>query len=257
MKNTFAEYTAYRLNFILWRVRMVIRLVVIYTLWQAFFSSQKIIFGYSENQILTYILISEIVANFVYSTRTQDLASEIQQGNLTNYLLRPVNYFGFLISRDALDKCLNVFFSCLEVLLLYLFFKPQIILVTDPGRLLLFILTVCIGVGLYFFISLILSLLTFWTKESWAPRFLFFIISDFLSGGLFPLDILPPYIYKILNILPFPYMLYFPLKIYLNQLSEVLIVQGILISLIWLGILFFAVKNVWAKGLRLYTAEGR
>ena len=123
VKNTFAEYTAYRLNFLLWRVRMVVRLIVIYTLWQAFFSSQKVIFGYSESQILTYILISEIVANFVYSTRTQDLGSEIQQGNLTNYLLRPLNYFGFLLSRDILDKSLNVFFSIIEVILLFIFFK--------------------------------------------------------------------------------------------------------------------------------------
>ncbi len=257
IKNTIAEYMTYRLNFILWRVRMAIRLLVVYFLWQGVLSSRGQIFGYNQSGILTYILASQVVASFITSTKTQDVGGEIQQGDLTNFLLRPMNYFGFLISRDAADKLLNVGFSIVEISIIIFFLRPPLVIQKDPYLLILFLLSVGIGIGLFFCISLLLSLLSFWTQEGWGPRFLFMIINEFLSGGLFPLDILPAILFKLFTILPFSYLLFFPLKVYLGQLTASQIWQGFTIATIWLVILILLVQLVWQKGLRLYTAEGR
>ncbi|HSW88404.1 MAG TPA: ABC-2 family transporter protein, partial [Candidatus Saccharimonadales bacterium] len=76
-------------------------------------------------------------------------------------------------------------------------------------------------------------------------------------GGLFPLDILPHQIYVIFQLLPFAYLVYFPLKIYLGQLSALQTITSLGISFLWMFLLYFSVKLLWTRGLREYTAEGR
>lgn len=257
IKNTISEYLVYRLNFILWRVRMSIRLLVIYFLWQAIFQNRGIIYGYDRSQMMTYILLSQVVGTFVQSTKTQDVGNEIQQGNLTNWLLRPINYFQYLISRDIADKLLNLCFACMEITLISMILRPQLALPQDPLRIIMFIFAVIIGVCLFFCLSLLLGLFSFWTFESWAPRFLFIMISEFLSGGLFPLDILPPLIYKSLLILPFPYLLYFPLEIFIGKFSYGQIVVYFMVGFFWITISGVLLKLIWQKGMKVYTAEGR
>jgi len=101
-----------------------------------------------------------------------------------------------------------------------------------------------------------LSFIGFWSKETWAPRFLFFIIVSFLSGMYFPLDIVPRAIYNILILTPFPYLLFIPLKIYLGQVDLNFILRGLLLSLFWIYLLNIFMKNLWNKGLKIYTSEG-
>lgn len=257
IKNTVGEYMIYRLNFTLWRVRMVVRLLVLYFLWQAIFAQQNELFGYQKAQILTYIVGSQIASTIVLATRTQEVGGEIQQGNLTNFLLRPINYFAYLSSRDLADKLLNITFAIVEVILLVILFRPDLFWQKNPAILLATFAALGLGIGLFFCISTLLGFLGFWTQESWAPRFLFIVVNEFLSGGLFPLDILPSGIYQVLSLLPFTYLLFFPLKVYLGQLSPVEVITGFTVGIIWLGILFVSLQKVWQAGLRLYTAEGR
>jgi ABC-2 type transport system permease protein len=79
----------------------------------------------------------------------------------------------------------------------------------------------------------------------------------FFAGNLFPLDILPKPLYTISQLLPFQYMLYFPIKLYLGQLTLQEICIGFFIAFLW-TILFAKIVNVvWEKGLISYGAYGQ
>ena len=207
--------------------------------------------------MLTYILLSQIVSTFIFSTKTQEVGDLIYTGNLSNWLTKPINMFQFLSARDIADKALNLLFSIVEVSLILIVFHPPIFISGNIFTFSTFLGALIVGIIMYFMISFLLSLVSFWTQESWAHRFLFFVISDFLAGGLFPLDILPQAIYKFVLLLPFPYMMYFPLKIYVGGLKSPEIISGFIISFCWLIIFYFGYKFLWKKGLKLYTAEGR
>ena len=56
---------------------------------------------------------------------------------------------------------------------------------------------------------------------------------------------------------PFPYLLYFPLKVYLGQLSAFDIAKGFVVSGIWVVGVHVILRVVWQKGLKIYTAQGR
>src|SRR5258708_4648991 len=106
----------YRLNFILWRLRNVLRFLMIYFLWTGIFVSNGHVFGYSQSQMLTYVFLLMIVATFVWSAPSADnIGSEIASGDLSNYLLKPINYLTFWFTRDLSSKALNLAFAAVEI----------------------------------------------------------------------------------------------------------------------------------------------
>ncbi|MFZ5844840.1 MAG: ABC transporter permease [Patescibacteria group bacterium] len=257
IKGTWAEYMIYRLNFVLWRVRMVLQLLIVYFLWWAIFGERAEVFGYSQKAILTYVLLSSLVRTIVLATTTMEVGGVINRGDLSNFLIRPLNFFRYYLARDLADKALNLGFAALEVAILFWLLAPPIFLQTNLTMLLLALVTLILGAVLYFNFSLLLAFLGFWTPDVWAPRFLSFVIMEFFTGALFPLDILPRPLFVISQSLPFGYFIYFPLKVYLGQLSPGEIINGLAIGVFWVVGLWLLAQIVWQRGLRVYTAEGR
>jgi len=257
ISGSWAEFTAYRLNFVLWRVRMVMQILVVYFLWWAIFSSHTVLFGYTQSMMLTYVLLSSIIRSIVLGTRTDEVGDVINEGNLSNFLVRPINFFRYYMARDLADKALNVLFAVAEIALLIVLLHPPVFLQADIGILFLSSIAVVMGMTLYFCVSMLLGFLGFWIPDFWAPRFLLFIIIEFFAGGFFPLDILPEPFFAVARSLPFSYLLYFPLKVYLGQVPPGSIVLEFGVGLLWVSVLCAALGIVWRKGLRAYAAERR
>lgn len=256
-KNTWDEMTTYRLNFSVWRVRVVLQLLTMYFLWQAVIPQGAQIGNYNHSTILTYIIATAFLTSLVLSSRSYGVGEDINQGNLSNFLIRPINYFGYLFAKDLGDKAMNIAFSVCELTILFLLFKPPLFLQQNAQTLFLAFIAVTVALIMYFLFNLLIGFFGFWSPELWAPRFIFMILITFFAGGLFPLDILPQSLYSLFQLLPFPYLLYFPAKIYLGQIATVEAIKGIFISLAWVFIVGFLVKILWNKGLKYYTAYGR
>jgi len=262
IKTTWQEYSVYRLNFLVWRLRSFIGFLTIYFFWCAvFLQATGEVFGWREGQILTYIFGVALVRSIVLSSRTIDVGGEINQGNLTNYLLKPLNFLVYWFSRDIADKLLNIFFTIFELTLFFIIVKPLFFWQTNPTFLMTTVLAVILSIILYFYINFFLGMIAFWTPESWSgfwgPRFIFSIILEFFAGAIFPLDILPAPLFNLIKLTPFPYLIYFPLKIYLGQVNLLQILTGFGVCFFWIGIWYFIVEKTWRAGLRVYAAEGR
>ncbi len=55
-KISFAQEFAYRLNFIMWRVRNVMQILLLFFLWTTVFSDPaRVVFGYDRAKMLTYV----------------------------------------------------------------------------------------------------------------------------------------------------------------------------------------------------------
>lgn len=257
---SFQQEFVYKLNFIMWRVRNVIQIFLLFFLWDSVFSSpNRVVFGYDRAKILTYVLGILIIRALVFSARSVDVPGEISEGTLTNYILKPVNYFKYWTVRDVSSKALNLAFSVFEVAVLFLILKPTFFLQPNPVYLLGFVAALAIANVLFFVIRFITTFITFWAPElAWGSQFLVVvIITEFLSGSLFPIDILPEALQKVLYFTPFPYLLFFPLQVYLGKVSVPLMLEGVAVSAIWSIILFLVMKLIWTAGLKTYRAEGR
>lgn len=256
-KNTWDEVFAYRLNFAMWRVRTVVQLLTLYFLWLGLLPKGATLLGYTQSVMLTYILGTSLIGSIVLASRSYAVGDDINNGNLSNFLIRPINYFAYWFAKDVGDKAMNICFSVFELTVLFLMLHPPVFFQTNIFYLILSSISIIIAIVLYFFFNLLLGFIGFWSPEVWGPRFIFMILLSFFAGSLFPLDILPKPVFIAFQFLPFSYLLYFPLKIYLGRLTMFEILTGLLTSLVWTFLIYKIVQFVWAKGLRVYTAYGR
>lgn len=253
---TIKEYFVYRLNFLIWRLRVFLGFLITFFLWFSVFENRFTFGSYTKTQLLSYIFFANIVSNFVLGTRTIDVASDIINGTIMNYLLRPISFFKYYFSRDLADKLLNLVFVVFEVWLLIILFHPPIIIPQSTINYLASIIFLIVGTLISFYISLCLSFIGFWSNEIWAPRFLFLTSVFFLSGSYFPLDLLPKPVYQLMLITPFPYLFYLPTQVFLGKfylINPVVIIS----SLFWLVFFGFFASWLWIKGNRGYNFFGR
>lgn len=256
-RNTWDEAVSYRLNFMIWRLRVVLQLLTTYFLWYTVLPSGGKFGGYTQSMMLTYIMGTAILSAFVLSTRTSTVAEDITEGNLSNYLIRPINYFWYYFSKDLGDKAMNVVFSIVEISIILFFLRPPFFFQSNIFILIAFFISLIFAIVMNYFINMTLSFIGFWSNEVWAPRFIFFILITFFAGGLFPLDILPKPIYILFQLLPFPHLLYAPMKIYLGSLTGIDVFFNLFISGVWAIGMWFVAKQIWEKGIKMYGAEGK
>lgn len=259
-KISFEEEFAYRFNFILWRVRNVLQILLTYFLWDTVYSDPaKQIFGYDRAKILTYVFGIMIVKALVFSARAMDVSRDVASGDLSNYLIKPVSYFKYWFTRDIASKALNISFAVLEFAFLFAILRPPFFLQTNLLTFLIFIVSVILAIFIYFLILFLLSSIPFWVPEiGWASHFLVTIVFvESLSGAIFPINILPHALQSIILATPFPYLVYFPIEVYLGNVTGWALFGGLLTGAAWVGVLWVLLNSVWQKGLKVYQAFGR
>lgn len=250
---------AYRMNFILNRIRNICRFFLMYYFWIAIINTQHGLFGYSEQMILTYIIGVSYLSSIVFSTKSMMIQFEIASGELSNYLLKPIDYLTYWLTRDISEKVQNTIIATCELCIFFLIVRPPFFFQMNGITFLEFILFFIGACLLYFLFNFLVSMITFWypTNNGWPVRFIIFILIDTISGGLFPLDMLPEKVRLISYFLPTSYFIYIPSQIYLERFTFSMIVTYFIVLLFWVILFYSLVRTVWKKGLQQYDACGR
>lgn len=256
-KLTLQEYFEYRLNFLLWRFRSLITFVTLLVFWQAVYGSREMLLGYSKPQMFAYIIGISFLRSLVLGSRSSDLAGQIKSGELTKIIQKPWRVFSFWFSRDAADKLLNIIFTTVEIVIVLKLLNLSFYFPQQPQTYLYLIVILSLSVLLYFFISFTISVISFWTDEVWGMRWLFgVILLEFMAGLYFPIDVLPGPLVKLLKFTPFPYLIFFPLKIWNEQVVGREVFKIVVVCLSWLIVFGGVSVKLWKKGIRNYGAYG-
>ncbi len=249
----------YRLNFLLWRLRNILRLLMTYFLWQGIFLNNQLVFGYSQTQISAYVFLVLVIQATVLSAPSADnIGSEISGGDLSNYLLKPLHYRLYWFIRDLSSKTLNILFSFIEISILYIVIHPQIAFSLDFLQLVATIVACCSAVVIAYLLRTLFIYVSFWTPEfTWGLTFLLLVLIEVFAGGIFPLDVLPKSLQLLLQLTPFPYLIYYPISIFLGKISGIVLWQILAQGIIY-SILLVVVNNFfWRRGLKVYSSSGR
>jgi len=230
--------------------------VSLYAFWTALIGDKATFLGYTRPEMLTYVLALNILRSFVFTGRGWQLVGEISSGKISSYLIRPLSYHGYALALDMAQKTVHVIASFFEVGFLAWLVQGELFLPRDPATWLIFGAAVLLSSLIFFFLEFAISTFAFWTSESGGPLFCFELFLQFAAGAFFPLDVLPLGLRRVLEATPFPYMVYFPVRIFLEKVSTAEAVRMLGMEALWLAVVFTAAMTIWARGVRSYAAEG-
>lgn len=245
-----------RASFLMERFRSLVVLLSFYYLWSALLSHSSSFAGYDRSQMITYVFGVNILRSLVFAGRTDEVAWEINHGQLSSYLLKPMNYIAYTFSRDLSEKSINLMSAIVEIFLLTKIFGITMRWPHAPVTWLFLVLAVANAVLINFLLSFMVGCWGFWTAESGGPRFCLELFLEFSAGAFFPLDVLPASFQAILRGLPSPYLVFFPLRIFLEKTQGASLMNGFLVQIFWMVMLWGLVRVVWQKGVRVYVAQG-
>ena len=84
------------------------------------------------------------------------------------------------------------------------------------------------------------------------------IFTFFVSGQMFPLELLSqyPYVVEVLEYLPFQYLAYFPAMVFLEKKQGTELLFGLAVEAGWALALFLLSRWMYRLGLKHYSAFG-
>ncbi len=242
-----------------WFLVALIPTSVLYLYWRgALISNGGNISGWTISTISTYYLMLAILYSFIMAHIETSVAREdIQQGELTKFLVKPFSYYLLKFFAETPWRMLEGFYGIVILLLFTLFFKNLLVITADPIIFLLSLIIIILAYILSFTFKMILGLSAFWLTDARGFHQLFDAIIIISAGLLLPLSLLPDFLAQITYRLPFAYMVYFPIISLQGTQNLQQLIYIIMMQLIWISIMAYLYSVAWKKGVGKFTGIGQ
>lgn len=253
IKSTWASWIQHRGFFFLlafgWMIPPLIYLVV----WSTAAGSEGI-GGFSRGEFISYYLILILVNQLTYAQTNWTVGDEIRSGGLNPWLLRPLSPLYHALSSEVAGKVVYMVFVIPVAGILALVLRPE--LHATPGDVLAFLPALALAWALRFCWGYWLALLAFWATRADALLAAQDALVFLLGGQVAPSMLLPNAMGVLATVLPFRYMVGFPVEVLTGQMRGTALARGLAWQAGWLAIAIALSGVMWRKGLRRYSALG-
>jgi ABC-2 type transport system permease protein len=248
----------YRVNFLISLLGIAIPLVMQLYLWTAIFSnsSSDKVYGYSFQEMIIYVVLAGLLSKLVATGFEGNMAEEIKNGGLSKFLIKPIGYFQYRICCFLGEKSVHMAMMTAIIGIVLILLNIIYGLVITVQGILFFAIAVIFAICINFLLFYMLGLTAFYMSEVWGILYGANLAVTLVSGGILPLETFGSTILKIFALLPFKYIVYFPITIISGRLSTGEILRGFGFQILWIGLLAVAAKLVWKNGLKKYIAAG-
>ena len=212
--------------------------------------------GLSKEYVISYFFLVLIVTKLTVEVSIKLVTGAIVTGNFAKYMLRPFKYTTEALAANLAEQTLHTLFVLPVIVVGGYFLKDYLIYDITPYTIVVFFLAIIIANTLKFLLAQIFSLIAFTVKQIDGLRNLHENILVILSGEIIPYAAIPIAFVTILELLPFRYLLSFPVEILLGGMRPYDLNMGFLISLIWILILYLIYKIGYVVAIKKYEAEG-
>lgn len=252
----FKTALAYRFDFFVTLFTAPISLIIYYFLWKSIFeySGVSVINGFTFNAMVSYYVLNMIVGFFTWSDVEKWMQHDILKGELVFELLKPIRHMTCAIGFEGGLNLLGILIQAIPILAVGIIFfaMPAASLV----NFLLFVVALVFAYFIYFMISYIIGIACFWLKRIDGLHRAKKPIITFFAGGLIPLTFFPETVQKVLRYLPFQYVRFVPINIYLGQYEVAEILSLLAISALWVLGLYIIIRMMWKKAMDKFTGAG-
>jgi ABC-2 type transport system permease protein len=214
--------------------------------------------GYSFHDMIAYYLLSMLGRAFSSMPGlASHVAKQIRDGDIKRYLIQPIDMLNFLLLARTAHKVAYYTVATLPFALVFYLCRGYFAQGwPDPSVVIAFMVSLVLAFLLGFLMDLCIGLIGFWFLEVSSLLFVYMLLNFFLSGHMFPLDLLPSPWNGLVEYLPFKYLAYFPAAVFLGKIPQDRLWQEIGIELAWLVALIVLARLLYAAGLRRYGGYG-
>lgn len=246
----------FRFNFVVSLITVPLSVLIYYFLWSSVFgyTGQEIIRGFTFNEMIGYYVVSMIAGLFVWVNIDKWIAEDIRKGYLVVDMLKPMTYLAQCLWFEIGLNFLGIVMNLIPVFIIgFVLFGLQ---VAPLVSFIAFFVSLLFGFLIAFFISFFVGLTAFWFKEIGGLRRMRSALVLFLSGGMIPLTFFPEKMQSVFEYLPFQYIRYTPINIYLGKYLGLNLVMQLLLQLFWVVVLFLLVQWTWKTAAKKFSGEG-
>lgn len=226
-----------------------IPLVITLLIWNAVYKSTIDINSISINSMIGYIIFANISYSII-NFDAYEISSEIKNGDLNQYLLKPIHYLKFKFFLFLSKAIFNFMIYFLPLAAFSYFYSISL------SKLAMFITLLFFSFIISFLLNNILSLLSFWFLDVSALFSMLSFIISFLAGTLVPIDLMPDFLKQLSFYLPFRYLGYENASILFFEKSHNNFSTVLVGGIIWIVILYTISRILWKKGIKIYGAYG-
>jgi ABC-2 type transport system permease protein len=235
-----------------------------FLLWEAIYrgagkDEEGEITGFTRDKMIAYLLLVQISRMFSSMPGlSTGIARDIRDGNLKKYLLQPIDMLWYLMSYRGAHKIAYIATTALPYAVLFFLFRDVFDGFPGPATLVAYLLSLLLAFMIGFFFESCIGITGFWFLEISSLMYIINVLNFFVSGQMFPLEFLEniPYLTRVLELLPFQYLAYFPAMVFLEKKQGDDLVLGLLIELGWVIALMLLSRWLYRLGLKHYSAYG-
>jgi ABC-2 type transport system permease protein len=253
LKIGFAEAVAYRAEFLVWLLSTNMPLVML-ALWSAV-ARDAPVGRFGQRDFAAYYLAALVVRLMTGAWVIWEVNFEIRQGTLAFRLLRPIHPLLAYAAENVAAMPLRALIS-LPIAITALVLVGGERVTHDPLLLALFPVSV-IGAWLITFLAMaVIGALAFWVEQAGSLFEVWLGLFGVFSGYLVPLELFPAWVTALARVLPFRYMLAFPVEMVIGLTPRPRALLELAIQWLFVALLGLAARGVWTLGLRRFSSVG-
>jgi ABC-2 type transport system permease protein len=254
---TYKEWVAYRTHMVVSLFVGPVFFLVQVFIWQAVFAGRATINGQTLAQMLTYYGVAAVINYLTFDSADWNLQMLVHTGRFLTFMLRPLSHRFFALSQKVGHRLLGLWVEFIPIYLLFmLVFKISLI----PARPFWAVISIVLSFWMLFLINYCIGIAAFWLTKTDGMRRMFQIFRDTLAGVFIPLTFFPEFLQKVLFFLPFQYVTYVPVQVFMGSyrlggialsIPEIVGIQAVAVLVMWL-----ASEILLRFGIRKFTGVG-
>ena len=251
----FVNTIAYRLRYYTGIVTYFIYVSVYYFIWKAIYAHSASIEGFDFSHLLTYVAVGWIIRSFYYNNIDQDIATQVLEGKLAMDLIKPVNPQGMYVAQALGESVFRLVMLTAPTAVVLLLVYP----VRAPAsgwHLVAFLVSVFLSFFLVAGINFAVGTFAIRLKSILGLLRAKYFLLELFSGLLIPISFFPHAFQVALAFMPFQYISYIPVLLYLGKISGLGILKALGLQLFWVAAMIALGHGLWTWSSRKITIQG-